>query len=158
VGGVVAETGPQPLAVLPDRVSLYTADSELPVADLAVPGAPRLVAVGGAAAATGMRVGTQEPLAVTVAGAAGGFIELRPFGATVAVACLVPPGTAGELVVTVPRALLAEVAAGSPAAAGQPVAASLDVARRNHLRQWVGAPSTRLSVEVRASMTVELRP
>src|SRR5262249_27917154 len=31
VSGVVAQVGPQPVTVVPDRVSLYTADAELPV-------------------------------------------------------------------------------------------------------------------------------
>jgi hypothetical protein len=42
VGGIVAQVGPQPVAVLPDRVSLFTADTELPVAELAVPAAPHV--------------------------------------------------------------------------------------------------------------------
>ena len=44
VGGVVAETGPQLVNGLPERVTLFTADSELPVANLAVPPAPRMLA------------------------------------------------------------------------------------------------------------------
>ncbi|MDB4980265.1 MAG: hypothetical protein JWM82_1017, partial [Myxococcales bacterium] len=41
VGGVVAEAGPQYLGALPERITLSTAESELPVLELAVPSAPR---------------------------------------------------------------------------------------------------------------------
>jgi hypothetical protein len=157
LGGVVAEVGPQSLAALPDRVSLYTSDVELPVAELALPAAPRITTVDGAAPAPGLRVDTGEALAVGVAGS-GGVVELRPFGATVAVACAVPAGSAPETTVSIPRPLLARVlGASAPGPAGT-VAASLEVARRSRLRQALGAAATRISVEVRAATTVELRP
>lgn len=166
LGGVVTEVGPQPLGTLPDRVSLYTADVELPVAELALPAAPRIATINGAAPAPGarLRLDTQEPLAVTVAGGnggGGGVLELRPFGATVSVACAIPTSTAPEIIVGVPRPLLArvvEAAAPSGPCPGCVVPASVEVARRARLRQSLGAPTTRISVEVRSAVTVELRP
>jgi hypothetical protein len=165
VGGVVAEAGPQSLAALPERVSLYTADSELPVSELAVPTEPRVTMVNGAAAAAGMKVDAQQgqgpALTLTVAGAGGGVVELRPFGATAAVVCAVPATATPEATITVPHALLARVFGAQPpgsAAAPGAVAASLEVARRARLRQSLPAPSARISVEVRSAITVELRP
>src|SRR5580704_6861490 len=49
VGGVVAEAAPQPLDLLPDHISIYGAEAELAVAELAVPALPHLQAVNGAA-------------------------------------------------------------------------------------------------------------
>src|SRR5207344_3223247 len=37
VGGVVGEAAPQPIATLPDHISLFSPDSELAIAELAVP-------------------------------------------------------------------------------------------------------------------------
>jgi hypothetical protein len=158
VGGVVAESGPQPLGALPEHVSLYTADSELPVADLAVPSAPRLTAVNGAAVTAGLRINAQEALTVGVSGAGGGLVELRPFGATVAIACAVPTTASGDAIVVIAPGLLAHVLGARLGAGTAPLAASLDVARRSRLRQSLGAPTARISVEVRAGTTVELRP
>jgi len=161
VGGVVAQVGPQAVATLPDRVSLYTADSELPVAELSVPAAPRLIAIGGAAPAQVTRVDTQEPLTLTVAGGAGGLVELRPYGSTAAIACAIPTAAgAAEATVVIPRPLVAFVAAasGHAGSAAEPgVRASLEVARRARLLQTTGG-GARVSVEVRATTTVELRP
>ena len=47
VGGVVGEASPQPITALPEHVSLFVADSELPVGELAVPALPRLLAING---------------------------------------------------------------------------------------------------------------
>jgi len=71
VGGVVAEAAPQPLELLPDRLSVYGAGSELPLAELTVPGLPRLLAVNGTAPAGGMRVDAAEGLSLSLGGAAG---------------------------------------------------------------------------------------
>jgi hypothetical protein len=160
-GGVVAEAGPQPVASLPDRVRLYTADAELPLAELAVPAAAHIAAVNGSVPTPAMRIDSQEPLAITVAGGAGGVVEVRPYGATVAIACAIPPSATPEATVVVPRPLLtylmgASARAGTPGGTG--VAASLEVARRSRIVQALGAQATRISVEVRTSTTVELRP
>lgn len=166
VGGVVAEAGPTHLAALPDHVTLFTAESELPVADLAVPPAPRLVGLNGgvidpaAPAAPVLRVDASSAagLSVTVAGGAGGRVELRPFGATITAACAIPVGAAAETVVSIPRALVAQLARAIGAAPGSAMPASLEVARRAHIVQALGATYARVSVEVRSAATVELRP
>jgi hypothetical protein len=155
VGGVVAESGPQSVGALPERVSFYTADSELPVSELALPAEPRVTAVNGAAATPGMKVDAQDGLTLALSGAAGGVVELRPFGATSAVACTVPANAGAEATLAVPRAVLARAFGTQP---GSPVAISLEAARRTRLRQSLPAPATRISVEVRTSTTVELRP
>jgi hypothetical protein len=158
VGGIVAQVGPQPVAALPDRVSLFTADTELPVAELAVPGAPHVTSIDGAPPTPALRVDAQEPLAVTVSGGAGGVLELRPYGATAAIACAIPSVGSADVTIVIPRALLAYLIAGSSrGGAGAGVAASLEVARRARVLQSTGS-GTRISVEVRATTTVELRP
>jgi hypothetical protein len=172
VGGVVAETGPQPLGALPDHVTLFTAESELPVATVAVPAAARIVALNGvaiepAAATVGAAIparGTvgdvdgHDGIAVTVANGAGGRIEIRPFGATIAAACAIPANAPAEAVVTIPRGFVAQLARATGGAVGAPFAASLEVARRATLRPTSNAAGARVSVEVRAATTVELRP
>jgi hypothetical protein len=162
VGGVVAESGPEDVGALPDRITLYSSESELPVVELGVPTAPRVVAINGAAIAPGLRVDARDGLAVTVAGAAGGQIELRPFGATVASTCTIPANATGEAVVALPRAfvahLLAHLQPAAGAAPGAPFAVSLEVVRRAHLRQGLAGADARVSVEVRSATTVELRP
>jgi hypothetical protein len=158
VGGVVAETGPQPLSSLPEHVTLFTSESELPITDLAVPASPRLIALNGAAIDPGLRVDAQDGLAVTVSGGAGGRLELRPFGATIAAACAIPSTAPAETVISIPRAFIAQLARSVGAQSGVPLAVSLEVARRSHLRQSLGGASARISVEVRSAATVELRP
>jgi hypothetical protein len=163
VGGVVAEAGPTPLQALPERVTLFTAESELPVADLAVPAALRVVNINGVGleASTNpgvLRLAAQDALGVTVAGGAGGRIELRPFGATIAAVCSIPPSTTGESFVTIPRALVSQLMRATGAAPGAAVPASLEAAHRTHIVQGLGSTYARVSVEVRSATTVELRP
>jgi hypothetical protein len=157
VGGVVAESGPQPLGGLPERVSLYSADAELAIAELTVPALPRLGAVNGIAPTPGARVETSGGLTLTLGGAAGALVELRPFGATVAVSCAVPSNASTEAIVVVPRALLAHLLhtrAGVPGG----VATSVEVARRVQIREPLTAGGARVSVEVRSALALELRP
>jgi hypothetical protein len=182
VGGVVAETGPQPLGALPEHVTLFTAESELPVANVAVPAAARIVALDGVALAgvapsggalsneaaaasagaatilVGGTVDGHDGLAITVANGAGGRIEVRPFGATIAAACAIPANAPAEAVVTIPRGFITQLARSTGGAAGAPFAASLEVARRTTLRSTSNAAGARVSVEVRSATTVELRP
>jgi hypothetical protein len=158
VGGVVAEAPPQPLATLPDHVTLYTAESELPAADMQVPSPPRLVGLNGSAPDIGARIDAQNGVAITVAGGAGGRIELRPYGATIAAACTIPANAGPETVVTIPRVFIAQIARVMGIAPGAPFAASLEVARRHHLLQSLGGVDSRVSVEVRSAASVELRP
>jgi hypothetical protein len=167
VGGVVAETGPQPLGALPDHVTLFTADSELPVANVAVPTAARIVALNGvaiessaaaSAPATGAAVDGHDGVTVTVANGAGGRVEVRPFGATIAAACAIPANAPAEAVITIPRGFVAQLARSTGVATGAPFAASLEVARRATLPAASNTTGARVSVEVRSATTVELRP
>jgi hypothetical protein len=160
VGGVVAETGPHPVATLPDRVTLFTAESELPVASLSVPAAPRMLALNNVAfdAAAAPVVDARNGVTVTVAGGAGGRVEIRPFGGTIAAACAIPAGIAPESVVTIPRTFVAQLARAMGGPSGAPFSASIELARRATLRPSPIAGGARVSVEVRSAATVELRP
>ena len=62
----------------------------LPVAELAVPALPKLLAINGSAPAAGLRVDTSGGLTLSLGAAGGSLVELRPFGATVVVSCAVP--------------------------------------------------------------------
>jgi hypothetical protein len=156
VGGVVAEAAPQPLELLPDRLSVYGAGSELPLAELTVPGLPRLLAVNGAAPAGGMRVDAAEGLSLSLGGAAGSLVELRPYGSTVAVTCAVPGNASTESVVTVPHALLVHLPHSRAGSWGVPV--SIEVARRIRAREPIAPMGARVSVEIRSALAAELRP
>lgn len=156
VGGVVAESAPQPLELLPEHLAIYGADAELPVAELPVPALPRLLAANGAAPVAGMRIDAVEGLSLSLAGAAGALVELRPFGATVAVTCAVPTNASTESVVNVPRALLVHLPHARAAAWGVPV--SIEVARRVHARAPLAPVGARVSVEIRSAVAAELRP
>jgi hypothetical protein len=148
VAGVVAEAGPQPLGALPEQVSLFSPEGDLPVATLAVPALPRLLAINGSAPTPGARIDATGGLTLTLAAAAGAFVELRPFGATVAVSCAIPANASTESLVTIPRTLLAHL---SPAV-------SIEIARRLRVRTPLAAVATRVSVETRSTLAVELRP
>ena len=160
VGGVVGEAAPQPVAGLPEHVSLFSADSEIAVAELAVPALPKLLAVNGSAPAAGLRVDTSGGLTLSLGAAGGSLVELRPFGATVVVSCAVPTNASTEALVTVPRALLAYLRAfdanGALGNTSTPV--SIELARRVRAREPLVTSGARVSVEVRSTLTVELRP
>ena len=159
VGGVVAEAGPLAVEGLPERLSLLTADSELAIEDIPVPSVARVTSVNGVAVTPGMKVETAESLVVGVVGGPGTTLEIRPFGATVALACSVGPGaTALENAVVVPRAQVIRLFGEQKPAHGIALPASLDVVRRNRVKNSLLGVPTRLSVEVRSSMTVELHP
>jgi hypothetical protein len=169
VGGIVAEAGPLPLAGLPERVGLLTPASELPLEELAVPAAPHIAGVNGAPLTAGAKLDAHDGLSITVSGGlsggAGTVVELRPFGATVAIACALPEAvggiTGGDSTLVIPRALIARLSGGTSAPAGTIVTAipaSLDVLSRAHVRVAPFATSSRLSIEVRASTAVEIRP
>ncbi|HEY2901413.1 MAG TPA: hypothetical protein VGL59_12605 [Polyangia bacterium] len=159
VGGVVAETGPLTVEGLPERLQLLTADSELAIEEIAVPSVAHVTTVNGAATTPGMKVDTSEGLVVGVVGGAGTALEIRPFGATVALACsLGSAATTQESLIIVPRAQIIRLFGESTPARAAALPASLDVVRRNRVRNALLGIPTRLSVEVRSSMTVELHP
>jgi hypothetical protein len=159
VGGVVGEAVPQPIAAIPEHVSVFSADSELPVAEIPVPALPKLLAVNGSAPTAGLRVDASEGLTLSLGAAGGSLVELRPFGATVVASCAVPANASTESVVTVPRSLLAHLRPhdGAANAAGG-VGLSVEIARRVRMREPLVASGARVSVEVRSTLAVELRP
>jgi hypothetical protein len=157
VGGVVAEVGPQALGAVPEHLSLYSADSELAIADLSVPALPRLDAVNGGAPLAGARVDTTAGLALSLGAAAGAIVDLRPFGATVAVTCTVPANASTEAILVIPRALLVHLLRTRPRGAIG-VAASLEIARRVQVREPLATGGARVSIEVRSALALELRP
>jgi hypothetical protein len=152
VSGVIGEAG-QTLAAIPERVTLHTADTELPIAELTVPTLPTLLALNGGAPVAGARVDVPEGLTVTLGAPAGALVELRPFGATVAISCAVPSNASTEASLTIPRSLLVHI---SPGGAALPV--SIEVARRLRVRTPIGSTGTRVSLEVRSTLAVELHP
>jgi len=152
VSGVVAEAA-RSLTSVPERVALHVSGAELPIADLAVPTLPTLLSINGAAPTAGARVDASDGLTVTLGDPAGALVELRPFGATVAISCAIPTNASTEASLTVPRSLLVHL---SPGAGALPV--SIEVARRLRTRTVLGTPETRVSVEVRSTMAVELHP
>ena len=122
-----------------------------------MPALPRLLAANGAAPVGGMRIDAAEGLSLSLGGAAGALVELRPFGATVAVTCAVPANASTEAVVNVPHALLVHLPRARARAPGAcPV--SIEVARRVRAREPLAASGARVSVEIRSAVAAELRP
>jgi hypothetical protein len=151
VGGVIAEAGPVDIAEVPQTLALELpgpADRPAKVI-LTVPVAPRVLDRNLVPLATGARLATSGDLVLQVTGPERTFLEIRPYGAPVAVACAVG---AGGLVV-VPHDLLARMAA---AAGGVPV--SLEAVWRESRMVAAAVPPTRVSVEMRSSTVVDLRP
>jgi hypothetical protein len=116
---------------------------------LTVPGAPRVLDRNQAPLATGSRLDASGDLVLQVTGPERTFLEIRPYGAPVAVACSV--GAGGLVVVS--HDLLVRMAA---AAGGVPV--SLEAVWRESRAVVAAVPPTRVSVEVRSSTMVDLRP
>jgi hypothetical protein len=178
IGGVVSEGGPVGLSELPAGIRVTEAASAtagVSEAEVALPTPAWTRLVNGAPSAAGLSVSTADDLALglSVTGAGDTTVELRPLGATVALTCAVPsaapaaegagstaPAAAGastgETAFVVSRQLLLRLVAAAGGAPGAPIAAALDVVRRSELAL---APSnTGVSIEIRTSTLVELRP
>ncbi len=189
IGGVVGEAGPLRLAVVPEQVRVsngatsIAADGALDAATVGVPTTGWVRLVNGVVPHDGSVVGISMDLNVSLTtGVATGVgvgstagtrtramtsidaetsIELRPFGATVALTCLVPTNATSnpagnQIAFMIPRQALGALVAMSGATPGAPVAAALDLVRRSNQRLPLSA--TRVTVEVRTSTFVELRP
>jgi len=151
VGGVIAEAGPVDIAEVPQTLTLEIpgpADRPAKVV-LTVPGVPRVLDRDQVPLTAGSRLDASGDLVLLVTGPERTFLEIRPYGAPVAVACA---AGAGGLVV-VPHDLLARMVA---AAGGVPVA--LEAVWRESRMVVAGIPPTRVSVEARSSTVVDLRP
>jgi predicted small secreted protein len=150
VGGVVAEAGPVELNAAP--IGLAVIDGYGNRAGFALPGQPRLIGPDGEALpgnAT-LTVTGDLVLGITSPGPASmgpTFLELRPFGATWALAC---PLTGRDRVV-VPATEVARLAS-----LRVPISVEA-VARESHPLSLGGA-TTRVTLELRSSSVVELRP
>jgi len=124
-----------------------------------VPALPKLLAINGSPPAAGQRVDISGGLTMSLGAAGGALVELRPFGATVVVSCTVPANASTESFVTVPRALLAHLRpVDSSANVASAVPVSIEVARRVRAREPMATSGARVSVEVRSTLAVELRP
>ena len=151
VGGVVAEAGPVALEGAPTGLAL--ADEAGNRAALGFPAQPRLIGPEGGALPANSVLSVSGDLVLGVSGAPSppsphpAFLELRPFGATWALAC--PVGSHDR--VLIPAVEVARLA-------NLHVPVSIEaVTRETHLLN-VGGSSVRLTLEVRSSSVVELRP
>jgi hypothetical protein len=177
IGGVVSEGGPVGLSELPAGIRVTEAASATAAvseAEVALPTPAWMRLVNGAPIVAGLSVSTADDLTLglSVAGEGDTTVEVRPLGATVALTCPVPSGaplaegagstsppagpSTGETAFVVSRQLLLRLVAAAGGAPGAPIAAALDVVRRSELAL---APSnTGVSIEIRTSTLVELRP
>jgi hypothetical protein len=151
VGGVVAEAGPVTLEAAP--LALALADGMGNRAALALLAQPHLTGPDGEALPANSILSVTGDLILGVSLPADppslhpAFLELRPFGATWALAC--PVGAHDRVVI--PAAEVTRLA-------NLHVPVSIEaVARETHPLN-VGGTSVRLTLEVRSSSVVELRP
>lgn len=182
IGGVVSEAGPLRLPTVPALVRVRGAaigpalaaartsggagDATEDSATIAVPVTGWVKSLNGTTPRDGILISLGSDLNLNLAQPDAGdtSIELRPFGRTVALSCTVPQGSAltptadggGQISFVIPRQALVALVATSGAAPGASVAAALDLVRRTNRILPVSA--TRVSLEVRTSTFVELRP
>lgn len=150
VGGVVAEAGPTELDFAPTGLALVDPVGNRVSAQF--PGRVRLTTTEGDLLSTNSVVtggGRDLVLGVSAPGELGhtAFVELRPFGATWALAC---PVVGRDRVVV----LASEV----QRLANLRVPISIEAVARDSQPVAVGGASVRLTLEVRSSAVVELRP
>jgi hypothetical protein len=159
VGGVVSEAGPIDLSVAPQTLGLTDESSGRRLA-VAVPGLPRLLDDDGVALPATMGFDPGSDLVLGVAGPArtaassGTFVELRPFGATWSLSCAVSasgPGFNVDSYVVIPAAELGRLAE-------LRVPVSLEAVVRESHGLVLGSSPVRLTLEVRTSSVIELRP
>lgn len=150
VGGVIGEAGPFDLMGVPETIAVGLLGEGESRVQLDVPALPRLLGASGEAIANGTRLDLTSDLSLTVAGPARSFVEIRPFGASLAIAC--PVGSNGHVVV--PHDLLEKVMADSGHA---PV--SLEAVWRDSrlVQAQAGGQTTRLSLEARSSVVLDVR-
>jgi hypothetical protein len=159
VGGVVSEAGPVELGFSPQTLGLTDESSGRRLA-VTVPALPRLLDDDGVALPGQVVFDPGADLVLGVAGPArtgassGTFVELRPFGATWALSCAVSASGAGfngDNYVVVPAAELGRLAE-------LRVPVSLEAVVRESHGLVLGSSPVRLTLEVRTSSVIELRP
>jgi hypothetical protein len=147
VGGVVAEAGPVDLLAPPRFITVSLPEGESPVR-MEVSPMPRLLDPAGTPLTVGPRLEASGELALNVNGPARSFVEIRPYGASQALAC--PVGAGGRLVV--PREMLERVV---PTGGHVPVYVEA-VWRDSRLVPTPGS-TARLSLEMRSSTVLDLQ-
>lgn len=161
VGGVVSEAGPVELTVAPQTLGLT---DELSGRRLAVtmPGLPRLLDDEGVALPAAIAFDAGSDLVLGVAGpvrtgvSGGTFVELRPFGATWALSCAVNVNLTGTSGLGDDHVMVPAAEIGRLAELRVPISLEA-VVRETHLT-LLGASPVRLTLEVRTSSVIELRP
>lgn len=150
VGGVIAEAGPVDITRVPETLTIDLPGSGEHASKVfwAVPAAPRVLAQDQTALSAGAPLDASGDLVVFLTGPQRTFLEIRPYGAPVALACAAGPG--GRVVVD--HQLLVRMTS----AAGR-VPVMLEAVWRES-RTVPATPPTRVSVEARSSTVVDLRP
>jgi hypothetical protein len=146
VGGVIGEAGPRDLSGMPGGVTV-TLPGATP-ARLGLPGVPRILDAAGQPLSASTRFG--EDLVLTVTGPDRTFIEVRPFGASLALACSVGPS--GRVVVPLQMALRV-----MPASGHVPVSFEAVWRDEGQTVQLAQGQSAHLSLEARSSTVLDLR-
>jgi hypothetical protein len=147
VGGVVSEANPVALDAAPATLAIVDPANRREL--VAVPEVPRLLDVDAAALPASASFPGRSDLVLGVSGDRPAFVELRPFGATWALACTV----GADRRVVVPAAEIARLMNRS----GQ-VPVSVEAVARDARWLTLGGSQVRLTLEVRSSSVVELRP
>jgi hypothetical protein len=144
VGGVIGEAGPLDLPALPGAMTVSLPGA--PPSRLSLPGVPRILDGAGDPLSASSRFNGDVVLSVT--GPDRTFIEVRPFGASLALACA--PGAGGRVVV--PRELALRVMPGH-------VPVSFEAVWRDEGQTVALAQgqSAHLSLEARSSTVLDLR-
>jgi hypothetical protein len=145
VAGVIAEAGPTDLKILPESLLLRLGGESR--VKLTPPQPPILLdrhlqPISG-------RISIAEDLVLHLSGPSRAFLEIRPFGAPMAIACM--PTSSGWIVV--PHDLLERLIAGS---AGAPI--SFEAIWRERQIFNVSGESLRVSFETRSQVVLELAP
>jgi hypothetical protein len=147
VGGVVGEAGPLDISLAPSSLGLADtggASDVVPVQAL-----PRLLGEDGELLPASVVLPSDRDLVLEVVGPRSTFVELRPFGATFALAC--PVGEGRRLLISA-----AELERLNRSSGKVPLSVEA-VSRETHWIRLTGGP-VRLSIEVRSSSVIDLRP
>jgi hypothetical protein len=147
VGGVVGEAAPVALAATPP--SLIVSDGAAGRELVPVPELPRLLDSDGAALPASASFPAKNDLTLSVPGTLAAFVELRPFGATWALAC--PVDSARQVVIPA-----GEIARLMQRSGRVPV--SVEAVARDERTLSLAGSQIRLTLEARSSSVVELRP
>ena len=147
VGGVIAEAGPTDVETLPPSIILGAGTSAR--FKLGMPSAPTLRDAAEIPLSSQTRLDASGDLVIGISGPAKSFLEIRPFGAPTAIACV--PSARGWIVV--PHDLLGKLTAGT---AGSPVA--FEAVTRDTLIVDASGEPLRVAVEARSQVVLEIAP